>query len=101
MSTFTDNKGWVPGLEFRNGGLLARHRRFRRRPVARATRRTPRGSSTRTAAGDRVYGLDFGFTKTGSGNPADEGVGYGTVIKVAQALDGNRAALIKVVAPTP
>ncbi|HEX6486167.1 MAG TPA: immune inhibitor A domain-containing protein [Nocardioidaceae bacterium] len=102
VSTFTDNKGWAPGLEFRNGGFFWRdidasvvvpsrdHTPYTTRIV------NPDGSPAKG-----VYGLDFGFTKTGTGNPSDEGVGYGTVVKVAQALDGNRAALIKVVAPTP
>ena len=102
ISTFTDNKGWAPGLEFRNGGFFWRD--IDASVVVPSRDHTP--YTTRIVNPDGspatgVYGLDFGFTKTGTGNPSDEGVGYGTVVKVAQALDGNRAALIKVVAPTP
>jgi immune inhibitor A len=48
-----------------------------------------------------MYGLNFGFTVTGSGNPSDDGVGYGTVVTVAKAMQGNQAAQIKITPPTP
>jgi immune inhibitor A len=48
------------------------------------------------------YGLDFGFPGvSGSGNPADAGVGYGTVINVAKAMKGNLSAQVKITPPTP
>lgn len=102
VSTFTDDQGWVPGLEFRNGGFYWRD--IDASAVVPSRDNTP--YSTRIVNPDGspatgVYGLDFGFTVTGSGNPADEGVGYGTVIEVAKALDGNRAAQIKITPPTP
>jgi immune inhibitor A len=102
ISTFTDNKGWVPGLEFRNGGFFWRD--IDASVVVPSQGNTP--YTTRIVNPDgspakEVYGLDFGFTTTGPGNPADEGAGYGTVVKVAKAMDGNRAAQIKVTAPTP
>ena len=48
----------------------------------------------------QYYGLDIGLaTPLGSGNPADDGVGYGTVVTVAKTLYGNQAAQIKITAP--
>ena len=51
VSKFTDTKGWYPGIEVRPGRavLLPRRRRVDGRPVGRATPRTARASSTRTA----------------------------------------------------
>ena len=49
----------------------------------------------------QYYGLDIGLaTPFGSGNPADDGVGYGTVVKVAKAMHGNQAAQIKITPPS-
>ena len=49
---------------------------------------------------EALYGTDLGFTVLGSGNPADAGVGYGTVVTVKRALDGNRSALIEITPPS-
>lgn len=46
-----------------------------------------------------LYGLDFGAGITGTGNPADSGVGYGTVITVKKSMQNNTAALITVTPP--
>jgi immune inhibitor A len=46
-----------------------------------------------------AYGLDLGFTVLGTGNPADAGVGYGTVITVKKSMQNDTAALITVTAP--
>ena len=45
----------------------------------------------------------MGYTMTpfGSGNPADDGVGYGTTVEVAKSMFGNQAAQIKITPPTP
>jgi immune inhibitor A len=102
VSTFTDDKGWVPGLEYRNGGFFWRD-------IDASAVVPSRGNAPYTtrivnpdgSPATGVYGLNFGFTVTGSGNPADKGVGYGTVIKVVQTYDGNRSALISVTPPTP
>jgi immune inhibitor A len=103
VSTFTDDQGWVPGFALResDGALFYRDRD--------ASVVVPSvGNSLYTTPlydldGNRLPaydGLDIGLGPFGSGNPADSGVGYGTVIKVKQALDGNKAAVITVTPPT-
>ncbi len=86
VSTFTDDQGWAPGLEFRNGGFYFRDIDASvvvpSRDVAPYTTRVvhPDGSPA-----TEVYGLDFGFTTTGTGNPSDAGVSYGTKIQVVKS----------------
>jgi immune inhibitor A len=100
VSTFTDDKGWVAGLELRDGQL---YNRMRDASVvvpsvgdAPYTTRVVNPDGT-PATG--VYGLDLGFTTLGTGNPADAGVGFGTVISVKKSMQNNTAALISVTAP--
>ena len=101
VSTFTDDQGWVPGLEFRNGSLFYRYRDGS--VVVPSVGNAPYSTRIVDADGNLVedlFGTDLGFAVLGSGNPADEGVGYGTVVKVTKALDGNVAALISVTPPS-
>ena len=50
VSTFTDNQGWYPGIEIRNGeDLFYRDRDASTVVPSSATRRTRPASSTRTA----------------------------------------------------
>jgi immune inhibitor A len=102
VSTFTDDKGWVPGLEFRGGGLYWRD--IDASAVVPSRDNAP--YSTRVVNPDGspakgLYGADLGFTTLGTGNPADDDAGYGTVVRVVKAMDGNRSAQIKVTPPTP
>ncbi|MDF2091978.1 immune inhibitor A [Knoellia sp. 3-2P3] len=102
VSTFTDNKGWFPGLEFRGGGLFWRDIDASvvvpsKDNAAYSTRIVNPDGSPATG----LYGYDLGFTKLGTGNPADSGVGYGTSVQVAKSLFGNQAAQIKITPPTP
>jgi immune inhibitor A len=103
VSTFTDDQGWVPGFALRasDGALFYRDRDASVvvPSVGNAKYTTP----LYDLAGNRLPaydGLDVGVGPFGSGNPADSGVGYGTVITVKQALDGNKAAVITVTPPT-
>ena len=101
VRTFTDAKGWAPGLENRGeDGWWWRD--------ADASAVVPsRGNepySTRVVNSDggpatQFYGADFGFTLGGSGDPSDDGVAYGTKLTVQKAMKGNRAALIAVTPP--
>jgi immune inhibitor A len=102
VSTFTDDKGWYPGMERRTNG------RWYYRDADASTVVPSRGNapySTRVvdSAGNpltQYYGVDLGLaTPLGSGNPSDDGVGYGTVVTVAKTLYGTQAAQIKVTAP--
>lgn len=101
VSTFTDDLGWVPGLEFRNGSLFYRYRDGS--VVVPSVGNAPYTTRIVDAAGNPVeglYGTDLGFAVLGTGNPADSGVGYGTVVTVEKAMDGNRAALIEITPPS-
>ena len=49
-----------------------------------------------------LFGEDIGVsTPLGTGNPADDGVGYGTMVKVTKAMQDNMAAQIRITPPTP
>jgi immune inhibitor A len=102
VSTFTDDQGWYPGLEYRDGGFFWRDQDA----SAVVPSRNNDPYTTRIVNPDgspatEMYGLNFGFTVTGSGNPSDDGVGYGTVVTVAKAMHDNQAAQIKITPPTP
>ncbi|HEX6955577.1 MAG TPA: immune inhibitor A domain-containing protein [Agromyces sp.] len=101
VSTFTDDQGWAPGLEYRDGRLFWRH--IDGSAVVPSVGNQPYTTRVVDPDGNPVTGLfgtDLGFTTLGTGDPADAGVGYGTVVEVKKALDGNRAALIAITPPT-
>ncbi|MBS1673408.1 MAG: immune inhibitor A [Actinobacteria bacterium] len=100
VSTFTDDKGWVAGLEVRDGQLFNRLRDASVvvPSVGGAPYTTRVVNPDGTPATD-AYGVDLEFTVLGTGNPADSGVGYGTVISVKKSMQNNTAALIDVTAP--
>jgi immune inhibitor A len=104
VSTFTDNKGWYPGLEMRPDGRLF-YRDADASTVVPSKGNAPYSTRFVDSAGNPLkeyYGLDIGLaTPLGSGNPADDGVGYGTTVKVSKAFANNQAALIEVTPPTP
>jgi immune inhibitor A len=104
VTTFTDDRGWYPGFELRDDGRLF-YRDADASTVVPSRGNAPYSTRFVDSAGNplkQYYGYDIGaITKMGSGNPADDGVGYGTVIKVAKALQGDMAAQIRVTAPTP
>ncbi len=100
VSSFTDDQGWVAGLEFRDGDL---YNRLRDASVVvpsvdDAAYTTRVVNPDGTPATD-LYGTVLPFTTLGTGNPADAGVGYGTVVTVKKALQKNTAALLTVRAP--
>lgn len=100
VSTFTDDQGWVAGLEVRDGQLYNRLRDAS--TVVPSVGDAPYSTRVVNADGSPatgLYGLDLGFTTLGTGNPADAGVGYGTVISVKKPMQNNTAALISVTAP--
>src|SRR5690606_2099254 len=95
VKSFTDDKGWVPGLAVREDG-------FNRRDcdasalvpsTGHAPHTTPIVNPDGSPATD-YYRPNLGFTVAGSGNPADSGVGCGTFVTVAKAMFGNQAAQI-------
>ncbi|WP_417555107.1 immune inhibitor A domain-containing protein [Microbacterium sp.] len=100
VPTFTDDKGWVAGLEFRDGSLYNRLRDSSVVvPSVNGAPYTTRIVNPDGSPATDLYGLDFGAGITGTGNPADSGVGYGTVITVKKSMQNNTAALITVTPP--
>ncbi len=104
VSTFTDNLGWYPGFELRPDGRLF-YRDADASTVVPSRGNAPYSVRFVDSAGNPLpeyYGMDIGAaTPLGTGNPKDDGVGYGTVVKVAKAMKGNTSAQIKITAPTP
>lgn len=103
VSTFTDDQGWVPGFALResDGALFYRDRDAS--VVVPSVGNAQYSTPLYDLQGNRLPeydGLDIGLGPFGSGNPADAGVGYGTVVAVKSTLDGNRAALIEITPPT-
>ena len=103
VKTFTDDKGWYPGFELRPNGQVF-YRDVDASAVVPSQDNAPYSTRFVDSNGTALlqyYGLDIGaITPLGSGNPADEGVGFGTVVTVAKSMFGNQAAQIKITPPT-
>ena len=100
VPTFTDAKGWYPGLEHRNGLL---HWRDYDASVTVASKDGKR-YSTRIVEQDGTpiaawYGTDYGWALLGSGNPADHGAALGVSMTVRQAAKDNSYAVVYVTPP--
>ncbi|HEX6870160.1 MAG TPA: M6 family metalloprotease domain-containing protein, partial [Micromonosporaceae bacterium] len=100
VSTFTDAQGWVPGLEYRPGVGY-----FWRDIDASAVIPAKGGVNytTRIVFADGSpalsrYGLNFGFTITGAGNPTPA---YGVTITIVRAAKDNSYATVHVTPATP
>ncbi|HEY0902632.1 MAG TPA: immune inhibitor A domain-containing protein [Marmoricola sp.] len=103
VSTFTDARGWYPGLELRGADLW-----FRDIDASVVVPSRDNASySTRLVDPDGnlledLFGIDLGSNiVTGSGNPADDGVSFQTTFQVMEVKSGNTAAKIHIVPPTP
>jgi immune inhibitor A len=106
VSTFTDAKTWYPGFEVRviNGVQRIFFRDIDASTVVPSVGNEQYSSRVVDADGNPLpewYGTDIGIGVFGTGNPADDGVAYNTVIQVVKSKDGNRIGLIRVVPPTP
>jgi immune inhibitor A len=103
VKSFTDNKGWYPGIEIRGNSLF--YRDIDASTVVPSRGNQPYSTRVVDAAGKplpQYYGVDIGLaTPLGTGNPADDGVGYGTVVTVSKAMSGNQSAQVKITPPTP
>ncbi|HWU27647.1 MAG TPA: immune inhibitor A domain-containing protein [Microbacterium sp.] len=100
VSSFTDDKGWVPGLELRDGSLYYRLRDASVVvPSVGGAPYTTRIVNPDGTPATGLFGVKVGNTVLGTGNPADSGVGYGTVITVKKSMQNNTAALISVTPP--
>ena len=101
VRTFTDDSGWYPGIELNNGGLFYRDNDAS--TVVPSVDNAPYTVRMVDEQGEYVpdlFGQDFGIGAiTGTGNPADDGVGYGTVVHLKKAFKGNKSALIQITPP--
>jgi immune inhibitor A len=104
VSTFTDAKTWYPGIEVRGGSAFAVDGDASvvvpSKGNAKYTTRIVDVNGNPLPA---YYGVTLGggAIVLGTGNPADSGVAYNTVIKVVETKTGNTAAKVNVVPPTP
>ena len=110
VRSFTDNVGWYPGIELRENEPDPDDNGLYYRDADASTVVPSSGNqpySTRVVDEDGepltdLYGEDIGIiTPLGSGNPADDEVGYGTAVEVAKAMKGNQSAQIRITPPTP
>jgi immune inhibitor A len=101
VRTFTDDAGWYPGIELNNDSLFYRDNDAS--TVVPSVGNSPYTVRMVDEQGEYVpelFGEDFGIGAiTGTGNPADDGVGYGTVIHLKKAFKGNTSALIQITPP--
>ncbi|WP_433500682.1 immune inhibitor A domain-containing protein [Sphaerimonospora sp. CA-214678] len=97
VKTFTDAKGWYPGLEIRDGALYFRHRDA---SVVVPTRNnepyTTRIVHPDGSPATELYGTDIGGPILGTGNPGDEGKQLGVKIQLVSPLPANLGALVYV-----
>jgi immune inhibitor A len=101
VRTFTDDSGWYPGIELNDDGLFYRDNDAS--TVVPSVDNSPYTVRMVDENGELLpdeFGQDFGIGAiTGTGDPADDGVGYGTVIHLKKALQGNSSALIQITPP--
>ncbi|MFC0863359.1 immune inhibitor A domain-containing protein [Sphaerimonospora cavernae] len=97
VKTFTDAKGWYPGLEIRDGALYFRHRDAS--VVVPSKDNEP--YTTRIVHPDgspatELYGTDIGGPILGTGNPGDVGKQLGVQVELVSPLPNNKSALLYV-----
>jgi immune inhibitor A len=101
VRTFTDDSGWYPGIELNDGGLFYRDNDAS--TVVPSVDNSPYTVRMVDENGGLLpdeFGQDFGIGAiTGTGDPADDGVGYGTVVHLKKAFKGNTSALIQITPP--
>ena len=102
VRTFTDDHGWYPGLELNDNESLY-YRDNDASTVVPSVDNSPytvRMVDERGQLLPELFGQDFGIgAVTGTGDPEDDGVGYGTVIHLKKALKNNTSALIQITPP--
>ena len=100
IRSFTDNKGWAPGIEVRGQDLFFRYAQGSVvMPSVGVQPYTTRVVNPDGTPAEDLYGLDVGGTILGTGNPADDDVPFGTTLRVVSTHSNNRWALIWVVPP--
>jgi immune inhibitor A len=103
VSSFTDDKTWYPGIEVRDEGLFFRDQDAS--VVVPSVGNAPYSTRVVGADGNLLtdwFDVDLGSgIVLGTGNPADDDVAYHTGISVQEVKNGNTAAKIRIVPPTP
>ncbi|MBP2705775.1 immune inhibitor A [Microbispora sp. RL4-1S] len=100
VTTFTDAKGWYPGLEIRDGSLYYRLRDASTVIPSKDNQPyTTRIVNPDGTPAKDLYGTDIGGAILGSGNPGDEGKQFGVALKLISPLPGNLGAIVQVTAP--
>ncbi|MEU8005074.1 immune inhibitor A domain-containing protein [Catellatospora sp. NPDC049111] len=99
VASFTDAKGWVPGLELRDGSLFYRDADASVViPSAGNAPYTTRIVNPDGTPATDVYGTDLGFTILGTGNPGDAAVANGVKLTLLWATHDNAYAYVQVTA---
>lgn len=103
VKTFTDDEGWYPGLERNDDGGVY----FRDQDASVVVPSVDNAAYTVRITDERgnllpdYFGRNYGIGAiTGTGDPEDAGVGYGTVVSLKKSLQGNTAALIDITPPS-
>jgi immune inhibitor A len=103
VATFSDDKGWYPGIEYHaaDGKLFFADQDAS--AVVPSLNNAPYSVRITDANGTLLpdlFGEDIGLgVPLGTGNPKDDGVGYGTVVTVKKAAKDNTSAQISVTPP--
>ncbi|RPF19635.1 immune inhibitor A domain-containing protein [Myceligenerans xiligouense] len=102
VRTFTDDKGWYPGVEVNGESLFYRDNDAS--VTVPSVGNSPYSFRIVDPDGNLLpdwFGEDFGFpAPAGTGDPADDGVGYGTTVKLHRTQFGDRVGLISVTPPS-
>ncbi|SBT54011.1 immune inhibitor A domain-containing protein [Micromonospora narathiwatensis] len=97
VATFTDAKGWYPGIEIRNGTAYARDNDASVVvPSKENAKYTTRVVNPDGTPATEFYGatLSGGAIVLGTGNPGDAGVAYGVSITIKRAAKDNSYATV-------
>ncbi|MEV6104737.1 immune inhibitor A domain-containing protein [Streptomyces sp. NPDC051940] len=101
VSTFTDGKGWYPGMEIRGNRVF--YKDADASTVVPSAGNQPYSVRVTDADGNPLpdlYGTDLGLGQPlGTGNPADDGVAMGVKFEIRWDALNHQWALIKVTPP--
>ncbi|GAA4584594.1 immune inhibitor A [Planotetraspora phitsanulokensis] len=99
VKTFTDAKGWYPGIEVRDGNLFYRLRDASTVVPSKDNQPyTTRVVNPDGSPATDYYGADIGSI-LGTGNPGDEGKQLGVQIKLVSPLPANLGVIVQVTPP--
>ncbi|MGW3784887.1 immune inhibitor A domain-containing protein [Micromonospora chokoriensis] len=97
VKSFTDAKGWYPGIEMRDGAAYARDNDASVVLPSRGNAPyTTRVTNPDGSPAPEFYGVTLGggAIVLGTGNPGDQGVNYGVSLTIKKAANDNSSAQI-------